>query len=145
MKILVLDDQEIIRSKPASHYVDAHDYTKDEFEQFDDVQLFLDRLYDDVYWDEVWIDHDLGNKFGVQFSNGKHATYEILVNANEEYPILPDVGMFRIISANAAVQGGMCSDIQMAGLQCEITPMYIMGSWGISRGDYLANTKKVEK
>lgn len=60
MKILILDDQQIVFRAPESYFVDPHDYRNDQIVQVSHPAYFWEEYEQGQPWDEIWIDHDLG-------------------------------------------------------------------------------------
>lgn len=135
MKILVLDDQEIIRRAAEDYYVDPHDYRKDEFTQTTDVKEFVELVFSGE-WDEIWIDHDLGQGN----ITGRTATKDIYDQIGGLGRKLNGNPTFLIITMNPSAVNSMLSDLVMVGLPAIWRSISFLEPLGISRGDYL--TKK---
>ncbi len=127
MRILVLDDQEILRKKPADGY---HDYRDDLFIQTRRVRKFVDRFFREC-WDEVWIDHDLNNPS----ESGRTATKEIyhyMLGSGRKPLSTPDI---KIISMNVVGARAMTGDLLACGFRCLYTPISMYDFAGIERGN----------
>lgn len=104
MNILVLNDMKLEIGRPPSYYTDAYDYTQANFTQVLYKDQFIAAL-NSQYWDEVWLDHDLG----LLDWNGKKATYAIqeMVAAGQTI----QVGRFIVTSYNPYSAKSMLSDL----------------------------------
>lgn len=132
MKILVLDDNEIVRTAPASYFIDPHDYRDDEFTQTRNVQRFVNLFYQGE-WDLVWIDHDLGTGK----INGRTATKEIynyILGSGRKMMSDPEIW---ITTMNPAVAGNMVSDLIPCNFRVKAFPISALGPYGISRGEII--------
>ena len=130
MKILVLDDNEIIVRRPFSD--DFHDYTQDEFTVIPTVREFLIALYDNTEWDEVWLDHDLGLYEG---KTGLDAVKAVM-GTGMEHDNWPKVKKF-IITTNSPVGDRMADDLKCQLWDVVRKPMYLLSDYGICRGDLI--------
>lgn len=137
MKILVLDDNEIIRSAPADYFVNAHDYRTDNFTQTRYVEEFLILLYSHNDWDEVWMDHDLGNPD----ENGMIAVKAILENLYVFKRKVPGSPLFVITTMNPAISNRMYDDLASV-VHVIRKSMSSLGDFGISRGNYIPLSQK---
>ncbi len=132
MKILVLDDNEIIRTAPEAYFINPHDYRDDEFTQTRNVRNFVD-LFFTGEWDLVWIDHDLGTGK----INGRTATKEIynyILGSGRKMTSNPGIW---ITTMNPSVSDNMESDIRACGLKVMSFPISALGPYGISRGEII--------
>lgn len=137
MKILVLDDNELLFTAPASYFIDPHDYRTDTVVQVCHPDAFWDQYETDI-WDEVWIDHDLGNP---KFS-GRDVTkrYGEMAHAGRKF-----TEKIVIITMNPAVADNMGSDIlsQSPGAKVTRCPISFLGDSGVSRGDPIRGLRTV--
>ena len=132
MRILVLDDDQIVVRAPESYYVDPHDYREDEFVQTKDVPVFVHRFFREE-WDEVWIDHDLGNLV----PTGRTATHSInyhMLGADRKPVSNPKI---LITTMNVSAARTMADDLARAGLNVHIVPISFLNGQGISRGEVI--------
>lgn len=137
MNILILDDNELIFGAPADYFVDPHDYRRDTIVQTACSETFWEQYYlgprpcSAEGWDEIWLDHDLGDPtdcgrfvtmiFAQQGFNGRH------------FPEL-----FRIISMNHAAAVAMVDDIsRFTNAQVARFPVFMLAAYGVSRGDVI--------
>lgn len=130
MKILVLDDNEIIRTAPEPFFVDPHDYRNDEFTQTRNVRKFVNQFFRGD-WDQVWIDHDLGTGK----ITGRTATKEIyhyILGSGQKMKSDPEIW---ITTMNPAVSDNMKLDLAACGLKVRVFPISALGDYGISRGN----------
>lgn len=132
MKVLVLDDNEILRYAPEDYMVDAHDYRNDEFTQTVNINKFVDFFFHKV-WDEVWIDHDLGHPT----NNGRTATKKIYEKFLGDGWKMQSEPLIRITTMNDAVAKILMSDLQQCGFNVIRFPISSLGAYGIVRGKTL--------
>lgn len=129
MRILVLDDNEILRGEADPGF---DDYRDDVFIQTRNVKQFVDRFFREC-WDQVWIDHDLGDPS----QSGRTATKEIykyIRGSGRKMLATPDI---RVTTMNPSAAKTMLSDLEQCGLPCFYTPISGMGVRGITRGDVI--------
>jgi len=131
MRILVLDDNKIIRSAPEDYFDDPHDYREDEFVQTKDVKEFV-KLFFREQWDAVWFDHDLGGP-----KNGRHATKDIHHYILGCGRLVHGRPLCVIITMNPSAANNMISDLVAANLLVRYAPISALAPYGISRGDLL--------
>lgn len=134
MRILILDDNEIIVDDPETYVVDPDPFKTDEILQVRGPVPFFRLLYDEP-WDEVWLDGDLGDP---SFS-GQRATYLI----SEEFHMrrkVPTVGLWRIITMNTVAGPRMQSDLEGCGFKVVQTPIFLFAAGGIRRGELIPLT-----
>lgn len=132
MRILVLDDNEIIRSAPADFFIDPHDYREDEFVQTKDVKEFV-RLFFKEEWDLVWIDHDLSQG---QIT-GRTATkdiYNYMLGSGRQIKRVDEVW---VTTMNPSGANAMVSDLQRCGFKIKAFPITALIDYGISRGQLI--------
>jgi hypothetical protein len=132
MKLLILDDQEILIDPPddPSH----HDFTKDEICQVMDEEDFKHCLLTED-WDEVWLDHDLGpdDYCGIHTGwNGKKATLWIAEYTHYNGPL--NVGLFRVTTMNIRRAPEMVDDLERAGYRVCRTPIFTI--MYVKRGEF---------
>lgn len=132
MKILVLDDNEIIRTAPEAYFINPHDYRDDEFTQTRNVRNFVD-LFFRGEWNLVWIDHDLGTGK----INGRTATKEIyhyILGSGRKMKSTPEIW---ITTMNPAVADNMASDLRSCSFTVKVLSISSLGPHGISRGEFI--------
>lgn len=132
LRILVLDDNEIVRTAPESYFVDPHDYRDDEFTQTRNVRKFVEHFFKGE-WDLVWIDHDLGTGK----INGRTATkdiYDYILGSGRKMKSTPEIW---ITTMNPAVADNMVSDLVACKLNVKVFPISALRDYGISRGDII--------
>jgi len=138
MRILVLDDNEIIRRAPADYFVDPHDYREDEFVQTMDVKEFV-RLFFTEEWDQVWIDHDLGSGR----PTGRDATkdiYNYICGSNRK---VKRIGEVWVTTMNPSASNNMVSDLIKCSayldyvFKINYVPIGSLHDYGITRGALL--------
>lgn len=130
MKILVLDDNEIIRTAPQPFFVNPNDYRNDDFTQTRNVRKFVTQFFTGD-WDLVWIDHDLGTGK----INGRTATrdiYNYILGSGRKMKSDPEIW---ITTMNPAVADNMKSDLANCGFDVKAFPISALRDYGISRGD----------
>lgn len=132
MRILVLDDNEIVRSAPADYWDDPHDYREDEFVQTKDVKEFV-KLFFTEEWDLVWIDHDLSQGH----ITGRTATkdiYNYMLGSNRKVKRVDEVW---VTTMNPSGANAMVSDLVACELRVKSAPISALCDYGISRGDHI--------
>lgn len=126
MKILILDDNEIIFGAPEEYYQDPHDYRKDTVVQVSHPNFFWEEFPKED-WDEIWLDHDLGlpgyNGQDVTREFSRRAFYGEKCRAN-----------FIILSMNPLAAQRMVSDLHLFSVNVKAIPISFMGDLGVSRG-----------
>lgn len=129
MDLLILDDQQIIMGQ--------HAYWADwNITQVDTVLEAHLKIGDGTHWDEVWLDHDLGEGE----MNGALLTYMLA----SDYHTLNktwDVDLFRITSMNVGVQDRMRNDLWQCRYRCETTPISALARFHVTRGQSLKEVR----
>lgn len=134
MRILVLDDNRIIRAAPDKMYHNPHDFREDEFVQTRSVRKFVELFFKET-WDLVWIDHDLGTGK----INGRTATrdiYNYICGSNRKSVSQPKVW---ITTMNPSVGETMLSDLKECGFDAICLPISSLYDQGISRGEIITD------
>lgn len=129
MRILVLDDNEIVCSAPEDYFTDPHDYREDEFFQTKDVKEFVTLFFTEE-WDLVWIDHDLSQGR----ITGRTATkdiYNYMLGSNRKVKRVDEVW---VTTMNPSGANAMVSDLQQCGFKIKAFPISALSDYGISRG-----------
>lgn len=130
MHILILDDNELVFTAPADYFVDPHDYRKDSTVQVATPANFWAEYNAREYWDEVWLDHDLGH----HAYNGKTVTLQFYNDGD----IHKDrVGLFRVITNNPSASKNMATDLVRTDVEVVCTSQVSMRDWGIHRDDLI--------
>lgn len=132
MKILVLDDHEILRYPPDENLEDPHDYTKDEFTQTVNINQFVDFFFNKE-WDEIWIDHDLGHPT----KTGRTATKKIYQKLSEAGWKMKSNPIIRITTTDDFVAKILRSDFEGFGLRVIRAPLSSMRPYGVVSGKTL--------
>lgn len=136
MKILVLDDNELIIRAPESYFENPHDYREDDIVQVAgcDAFWFQHKLGG---WDEVWLDHDLGNPM----EDGRTVTKQI---AELSHMGVRFSETFVVISMNPVAAQTMVSDLATGGHnKMAYAPISSLGSYGVSRGNHIYDRSAV--
>lgn len=128
MYILVLDDNELWIRAAEDHFVDPHDFRTDDIVQVACPDTFWQEYYKRDYWDEVWLDHDLGYH---EYS-GRTVT---LAFYNDGKVHKARVGKFVVITNNPGAAKTMVSDLEWTGVTTIACPQSSMTALGIWRGE----------
>lgn len=136
MKILILDDNEIVFTAPESFMVDPHDFRLDTIVQVARPSIFWEE-YPMMEWDEVWLDHDLGNpKF-----NGRTVTKALAELGHEQGRLTPH---FVVLTMNPSAANSMVSDLAPYA-SVRYAPISCYRDCGVNRGLLIRNTRAVLK
>lgn len=131
MKILILDDDEIICRKAPSYMVDGKDFTQADITQVNNVTSFFVIFNQDRIWDEIWLDNDLGDS---DYTNTGIACSRELAAMFHENP-LTTVGKFRVTTMNNVAQNVIADNLTQTGAVICISPISFMEQYGVSRGN----------
>jgi hypothetical protein len=131
MKILILDDDEIICHKAPSYMVDGKDFTQADITQVNSVPAFFNVFKDDQVWDEIWLDNDLGDP---DYLNTGIACSRKLAAMFHDDP-LTTVGKFRVTTMNNVAQATIADNLTQTATVVCISPISSMEQYGVSRGN----------
>lgn len=129
MKILILDDDEILFMDPPNGQTL---YKNAEITQVNSVKAFFEVFDEDPNWDEIWVDNDLGMD-ATPGNSGIGLSKRFAHNYHEEP--LTTVGCFRVTTMNPSAQQTITDNLRQTGAGVIISPISILESYGICRGD----------
>lgn len=136
MRILILDDNEIIFGAPADYLVDPHDYRNDEVVQVSHPDVFW-QVYEEDVWDEIWLDHDLG----LSHFTGRDVTkrFNEMAHAGRRFS-----STFYVVTMNPSIATIMISDLRVhPQTLAYFVPFGQFGQLGATRGGRIQNRRKV--
>lgn len=132
MKILILDDDEILFMRPPGNIIDPFDFKNAEIVQVNSTKAFFEVFDEDPNWDEIWIDNDLGPDS--TFGNSGMGLSKRLAHDYYDEP-LTTVELFRVTTMNASVQNTIADNLSQTGTAVVISPISVMECYGVCRGD----------
>lgn len=128
MKILILDDDEILFVNPP----DSSPYINADVTQVNSVKAFFEVFNNDPNWDEIWVDNDLGT-YATPGNSGIGLSKRFCFDYRNEP--LTTVKAFRVTTMNPSAQMTIADNLRQTGVGVVISPISILESYGICRGD----------
>lgn len=138
MKILILDDNEIIFGAPEDFLIDPHDFREEYVVQVTHPYDFW-KEFKKESWDEIWLDHDLGDS---RMTTGRNVTRKIAEMVHQGFEFS---SLFRVITMNPSAAVSMMSDLRTSGVLVVQHPISALSHFGVSRGDVIGRGRVLRR
>lgn len=132
IKILILDDDEILFMEQPDWMTDPSPFKDAEITQVNSVKAFFEVFDEDPNWDEIWVDNDLGPD--ATFGNSGMGLSKRLAH-DYHGNLLTTVGAFRVTTMNNTASCYIADNLFQICNKVIMSPIFTLKAYGVCRGD----------